>query len=773
MTRELKAETFFSRPSNNAQLLDQLDQYAALGWRLIPVDFRSKVPAQKRGWKQQRLLPEDLPRHFRGLDQNVGVILGEVSDHLIDVDLDWPECHRAAHLFLPPTPLVYGRASKPESHRFYRGDGKTLKKTRAFRLHVPGDSEPSVILELRTSGGMTVLPPSTHASGEEINWQPPHGAAPALPQVDESALITAAAELAATLALARYWPSQGSRQDYALAAAGGLLRLGLTVDRVRLIVRAAAELGGDDEPRMREETVQRSHDKLLAGEEVTGFSSLADLVGDTLGARLTDALKEWLGAPTDINKEKAADRASRLGLTEFGNAEVFCREQGERFRWDADAEGWLWWDSTCWRPDAQAAASLACQLTLTNLYAAATAHKDKDDRVAAVAWALASRTAKMVEVVLRLARAHLSTPSRLLNTHTWLLNLANGTLDLRTGELHPHDPAQLLTYRVDIAYDPDARAPRWEQFLDEITVNDAGLKDYLQRVAGYCLTGDASERCFFIFEGRGNDGKTVFAETLALLLGELACKSRIDTFLAGERARSTADLARLRHARFTWASENNRGARLDEAQIKELTGGDLISARFLYQESFDFQPRFKLVLLVNNVPEIRGQDDGIKNRVRVVPFRLNLPPDSPKMDKRLREKLNAELPGILTWAVAGCRTWLEAGRLPSPTLVQTETEDYLVEMNWFGDFVRERLSVTPEGKLPFGEAYDAYITWCEQRHEEPATRKTFSIMMRERGFRSKLARMRGRVQRGFEGVELVSLKRAPAGEGDAPRASPY
>lgn len=767
MSQELTTE-FFSRPRDTRELLNQLAGYMRLGFKLIPVDYRTKVPAQKRGWRQQRITDQELGRHFRGLDQNVGVLLGEPSGWLIDVDLDWPECHRAAHLFLPPTPLVFGRAGKIESHRLYRGDGSRLKKTRAFRLHVPGSSEPSVILELRSTGGMTVLPPSTHATGELVDWQPPHAAEPALPQVNEEELMRSAAELAATLALARYWPSQGTRQDYALAAAGGLLRLGVPVDRARLIVRAAAELGGDDEAKMREETVQRSHDKLLSGEEVTGFPHLADLVGEPLGSRLADALRDWLAAPTDVNREKAADRASRLGLTEFGNAERFCRQAGERFRWDTHAEGWLWWDGTCWRPAAQAAAYLECQRVLTDLYAEAVKLPDKDDRVAAVAWALSSRTAKMVEVVLRLARAHLAISSHLLNTHPWYLNAANGTLDLRTGELRPFAPEDLLTYRVDIEYDPSAAAPRWRQFLEEITLGDVELQVYLQQLAGYCLTGDATERCFFIFEGRGNDGKTVFAETLALILGELASKSRIDTFLAGERARSTADLARLRHARFTWASENNRGARLDEAQIKELTGGDLISARFLYQESFDFQPRFKLVLLVNNVPEIRGQDDGIKNRVRVVPFRLNLAPDSEKMDKRLREKLDAELPGILAWACQGCRDWLAAGRLPQPTLVQRETADYLVEMNWFGDFVLERLRVDAEEKLPFGDAYDAYLGWCEKRHEEPATRKTFSIMMRERGFRSKLARMNGRVQRGFEGICLVKVPREPGQSVQAP-----
>ena len=753
-------------------IYEQVAFYTALGWCCIPVEHRTKIPQQKRGWRQQRILPENIPKHYSPTNQNVGVVLGEPSNYLIDVDLDWPEANRAAHLFLPPTPLVFGRPGKPDSHHLFRGNGSKLKKTRAFRLHVPGSAEPSVVLELRTTGGMTVIPPSTHSTGEEIHWtRTDHDFA--APTIDEAELIQRAGELAATLALARYWPSQGSRQDYALAAAGGMLRLGVLPDRVQLIIRAAAELGHDDEPRMREECVQRTHEKLLAGEEATGLTKLAEIVGEPLGGRLAEALSKWLGGDGQQNKEKTADRASRLGLTEFGNMEKFIEQRREVLRWDTDAERWLWWDKTCWRPGADAEAHLECQRSLTELYAWALTLADKDDRASAVAWALASRTSKMVEVVLRLSRSHLALSSTLINRSPWLLNVANGTLDLRTGELNPFDPLDLITYRVDVAYDPEAPAPRWEQFIKEITMGDAELGRYLQLLGGYCLTGDATERCFFILEGKGNDGKTVFVETLATLLGELASKSRVDTFLAGDRSRSTADLARLRHTRLTWASENNRGSRLDEAQIKELTGGDLIAARFLYQESFQFAPSFKLLLLVNNVPEIRGQDDGIRNRVRVIPFHLNLDPDSPTLDKRLRDKLNLELSGILRWAVEGCREWQKLGRLPPPTRVREETDDYLVEMNWFGDFIKEKLNVRTEAKAPFGRLYDTYISWCELRHEEPASRKIFSMMMRERGFRSKHLRIEGRVQRGFEGVELATAKNTAEPLETEPVKSPY
>ena len=236
-----------------------------------------------------------------------------------------------------------------------------------------------------------------------------------------------------------------------------------------------------------------------------------------------------------------------------------------------------------------------------------------------------------------------------------LFNVANGTLDLRTGTLRPHSRDDRLTRMVDVPYDPDARAELWHAFLWRITAQRVNLYKYLQRLVGYCLTGKVSEQVIVFLFGIGANGKSVFCETVAALLGEYGMQAQPELVMARRHGGIPNDVAALRGRRLAQMNETTQGSRFDEAKLKHLTGGDSLTGRFLHREFFDFRPTHKLIIRGNHKPQISGTDDGIWRRLHLVPFEVQIP--EAEWDRSLADKLRTELPGILLWAVQGCLDW--------------------------------------------------------------------------------------------------------------------
>jgi putative DNA primase/helicase len=318
-----------------------------------------------------------------------------------------------------------------------------------------------------------------------------------------------------------------------------------------------------------------------------------------------------------------------------------------------------------------------------------------------------------------------------LDADPWLLNVANGTIDLRTGELRAHRREDLLTRLAPVEYDPDAQAPCWAAFLERIFAGDGELIGFLRRAVGYSLTGQTGEQVFFILHGTGANGKSTLLEALGAMLGDYGAKTPTETLLIKRSAGISNDVARLRGARLVTAVEAEDGQRLAESLVKQLTGGDTITARFLYQEAFEFAPTFKLWLATNHKPTIRGTDYAIWRRIRLIPFAVTIP--EKEQDRTLPDKLKAELPGILAWAVRGCLEWQREG-LGLPEAVKAATAAYQVEQDTLAAWLDACCILSPTATARAGQLYKNYRAWAEENGERPMTGHKFGRTLTERGF---------------------------------------
>lgn len=445
---------------------------------------------------------------------------------------------------------------------------------------------------------------------------------------------------------------------------------------------------------------------------------------------------EALSIVRSVARYEAGSALLDANHSDLGNAERFVEVAGADLRFVHAWDAWLRWDGRRWVKDATGEPLRRARDTVRALAARAAAIEESRQREPLVRHALRSESAGRLAAMVRLAECLLPLDAPALDRDPWLLNVANGTLDLRTAELRPHDRADLLTRLAPVEYDADARCPRWLDFLDRVLDGHADLADFLQRAVGYSLTGSTAEQVLFLLYGVGANGKSTFVETLRAMLGDHATQAEFATFLARDGEGVRNDIARLVGARFVSATEAESGRPLAEAAVKQMTGGDTVTARFLFQEFFEFRPVFKVWLAANHKPVVRGGDHGIWRRLRLVPFTVTIP--EADRDPTLPEKLRAELPGILAWAVRGCLAWQRHG-LGVPAEVRAATEGYREEMDVVGAFLAERCVMKVGARVASGALFTAYEGWCEENGERPLSAKGLAMRLGERG----LARARG------------------------------
>ncbi len=337
-----------------------------------------------------------------------------------------------------------------------------------------------------------------------------------------------------------------------------------------------------------------------------------------------------------------------------------------------------------------------------------------------------------------------------------LFNCQSGTIDLRSGTLHAHDRRQLLSRISPVRYTPGGSCPRWMMFLETVFGGNEELIGYIQRVCGYLLTGSVREQCLFFMHGDGCNGKSVFASVLQHILGEYARKipaqilSRSDR-VAGEGP--TPFLSTLLGARLATSSELEEGQKFAEARIKDLTGGDRLTARGLRQDPVEFDPMFKLLLYGNHKPEITGVDHGIWRRIHLIPFQVTIP--EPQRDPELIDKLKTEADAILAWMVRGCQQWQQRGLCP-PDVVTNATHGYRAENDTVGRFLEECCATADGVFVMKGELHDAYKAWCAVSGLDHLEKNPFGARIKRLGFKEAKT---------HAGRMWIGLERACRGEG--------
>jgi putative DNA primase/helicase len=419
----------------------------------------------------------------------------------------------------------------------------------------------------------------------------------------------------------------------------------------------------------------------------------------------------------------------------------FARRHADDLRFVAARSKWFLWTRRAWHADDTLRAFDLARAVCRSV--SASVGKGQEKLAAAIA---SAKTVAAVVTLARTDRCLVATVDQ-WDADPWLLNTSGGTSDLRTGAMGPHRREDYCTKITAAA--PEGSCPTWLRFLDRIMGGNADLISYLQRVIGYSLTGITREHALFFGHGTGANGKSVFIETVAGMLGDYAVAAPMETFIASQAERHPTDLAGLHGARLVSAQETEQGRRWAESKIKTLTGGDRISARFMRQNFFEFTPQFKLLIAGNHKPGLRSVDEAIRRRFHLIPFAVTIP--EAERDTELPEKLQLEWPGILAWAIQGCLEWQRIGLAP-PCAVRVATEAYLAAEDAIALWIDERCICHRSGTTRSTALFADWKPWAEARGEFVGSQKRFSQAIEDRGFVSfKDSRTR---QAMFQGIAL-------------------
>lgn len=424
--------------------------------------------------------------------------------------------------------------------------------------------------------------------------------------------------------------------------------------------------------------------------------------------------------------------------TDLGNAKRLVAQHNEKIRFCFAWKKWLIWDGKAWHVDNDGQILRLAKDVVKRIYEEASTITDTQQRQSIAKWAVSSESEHRLNAMVSLAQSEPGIPvsPRELDTDSYLFNCLNGTIDLQTGKLKPHDLKDFITKIVPVEYAPDAECPQWIDFLETIFNWNYDIIQFIQRAVGYSLTGDISEQCIFLLNGSGCNGKSTFVDGVSLLFGDYAQAADFETFLVKKNETIRNDIARMTGKRFISAIEAEGERRLAEVLVKQLTGGDTITARFLFGEYFDFRPTFKIWLAANHKPNIKGTDYAIWRRIRLIPFNVTIPDENRIQQSKLLSDFKNELPGILTWAVQGCLEWQKNG-LKTPEEVKNATNGYREELDGIGTFLKECCILTSEVRTKSGDLYETYRKWCVDNGEFVIGNRHFGRRLSEKGFQNQ------------------------------------
>ena len=469
---------------------------------------------------------------------------------------------------------------------------------------------------------------------------------------------------------------------------------------------------------------------------------------------LIDSTSIVTGLQSATASENATNDLVDLHLTDLGNAKRLVKKYGKNIRYCHKWRTWLVWDGKRWVRDHSGEAMRMAKDTIRSLYEEASISQDESTRKNLASWAIKSESYQKLEAMVKLAQSEPGIPidPKELDANKWLFNTLNGTIDLTTGELRQHLHNDFITKLAPVEYDPEAKSELWDSFLTR-NVPDPDTRAFLQRVAGYVLTGDTSEEKLFFIHGPTRTGKSTFGEAIKSTWGNYAKTANFETFIKRKFERNTTeDIARLAGARFVTSIEVDEGKSLAEQLLKTITGGDTVTVRALYESSFEFKPTFKLFLVANNRPKVRIEEEAIWNRIIQIPFCERLSEE--EIDRDVKRKLiNPEISGaaILAWAVNGCLEWQKIG-LQIPKSVRDYTEQYKEEMNPLKEFLEECCLLQSESEELKSTLRKSYAEWCENLKETPIGQKEFPKIIKALG----VTEHRTGEKRFWKGIKLLN-----------------
>lgn len=409
-----------------------------------------------------------------------------------------------------------------------------------------------------------------------------------------------------------------------------------------------------------------------------------------------------------------------FNCTDLGNAERFAARYRDTVRWCEVWKCWMIFNGRRWEADHNGTIGQYAKSVVRNIYKEAAASDDPDVRARLAKHAIASESARKIRALIDLAKSELPVSHDQFNTHLHLLNCQNGTLDLKTGELRPHNPADMLTRCLEVSYNPSAQAPTWLRFVNRIFGQDQALIRYVQASLGMTLSGDTREQCWYLLHGEGNNGKSTFTEIPRAILEDYGLAADIKSFMMN-RDEKNYDRADFYGKRIVTASEIQPGQRLNESFMKKLTSGrtEKLRAERKFENAFEFYPECTVWLSVNHKPVVKDNSKGMWRRVRYIPFNVIIP--ASEVDTELPAKLLREAEGILAWMVEGCLVWQQSGKLIVPDVVAAATKHYQKEQDAVARFFDEECIFSPAGRTFTGALNARYELWCTQKQEKVDT----------------------------------------------------
>ena len=492
----------------------------------------------------------------------------------------------------------------------------------------------------------------------------------------------------------------------------------------------------------------KGHKRKKKGKSL-GWKHLQDVAGEKFEAK----------AANDAHVPLAASSAAAPNLTDLGNAKRLVRAFQHEILFCPNHSAWYLYDETRWARDLDGGIQRRAKTAASIIFAEAEAETD-DTRCREIRkHALRSESSASLNAMVNLAstESEVAVLSSRLDADPWLLNVSNGTLDLRTGKLRDHDRTDYITKASPVEWDVGAKCPLWDKFILESMEGDEEVVEFMHRFFGYCLTGLVTEQVLLFMEGTGNNGKTTALLLLMHVLGDHAIQGAPGLLMVKKHESHPTEVADLEGARFVACAEVEKGKPFAESLIKQLTGSNPIKARKMRKDVWQFMPTHKICIAANHRPIIKGNDEGIWRRVIRIPWNRKVPKN--ERDLFLVDKLKKEAPGILARLMEGCLQWQKNGLEP-PEKVRLATEEYREEMDVLADYMEERCVVGRGQRVIKKQLYLDYVEWCEDMKQRPQNYSLFNRQLSERDFRTKVtSTMVGEQKRSIRVWQGLGLKR--------------